>query len=199
MGEAAKRPATYADIEAAPAHLIAEIIGGRLTTRHYFGPRDGFALTKLHRALAGPHCDERSAAAPDVMLRPEVHIAGHVLVPELGMWRRGEVWDFEDWREFKARPSWVLEWITPWTDLENHAERCRIYAQAGIPELWRVDSVSMTLQTYSLDASTGWQLQRCYGPDHRVLAEPFPHIEINWAEIWEDFRSSALASANPVT
>lgn len=190
MAETAKRPATYADLEVVPPHLIAEIIGGRLSTRRFFGPRDGGALTLLHHALAGPTFRDQNAAAPYVMLRPEVHVAGDVLVPELGMWSRGEVWDFEDWRDFKARPSWVLEWITPWTDLENHAERCRIYANAGIPALWRVDSVAATLQTFSLDANSGWQLQQSFGRDQRVLAAPFSHVGIDWTEIWVDIWSS---------
>ena len=51
MGNSAKARATYDDLIVAPDHLIAEIVGGELLTRRYFGPIDGAALTALHYRL----------------------------------------------------------------------------------------------------------------------------------------------------
>ncbi|MGE0701034.1 MAG: Uma2 family endonuclease [Hyphomicrobiaceae bacterium] len=195
----AKKPATYADIEAAAPHVIAEIIDGQVVTRRFFGPRDGMALTRLHHTLAGPGLREMRPAAAWVMLRPEVHVGDHVLVPELGMWRRSDVWDFEDWRDFKVRPQWVLEWVTHSTNLDQHVARCRYYAEAGIPALWRVDSVASTLQTFTLAADSQWQLQKSFGADARVAADPFPNVEIDLAALWELPWPAVTSPSEPAT
>jgi hypothetical protein len=53
MVKRTKRPATYADLEALPPHLTAEIIDGELFTRPAAGPRERTAPTELLRILTG--------------------------------------------------------------------------------------------------------------------------------------------------
>ena len=51
MAEPAKRQATYADLEAVPAHLVAEIIDGELVTHPRPSPRHAAATSSLSGEL----------------------------------------------------------------------------------------------------------------------------------------------------
>lgn len=54
MPEPAKRRATYADLEAVPEHLVAEIIDGELVTHPRPSPRHGATASALGARLSQP-------------------------------------------------------------------------------------------------------------------------------------------------
>jgi hypothetical protein len=51
MAQLVHRPATYADLEAVPPHLVAEILFGRLVTHPRPAPRHSVAATRLGAVL----------------------------------------------------------------------------------------------------------------------------------------------------
>ncbi len=192
-GTASER-ATYDDLIAAPEHVIAEIIDGELLTRRYFGPIDSVALTELLYALGAPHLHSRMPTTPTILLRPEVHFKGDVVVPEIGMWLQSEIWSFADWREFNVTPRWVLEYITPWTDIERHQKRCRVLASTGVPLLWRLDGVSGMMQTFENRARKGWQHLKTFSGDDRISEPPFAELEISLGDVYRHGRHQMAAA-----
>ena len=88
MAEPAKKRATYADVLAAPPHVVAEIIDGVLETHPRPSPRHGlprFAWRRTDQSLP-----ERSRRPGGWMfiVEPELHLGRDVLVPDLAGWRR---------------------------------------------------------------------------------------------------------------
>ena len=55
MAERKKRPATYADLEAVPPHLVAEIIDGELLTHPGPSPRHGATANALGAKIGFCH------------------------------------------------------------------------------------------------------------------------------------------------
>ena len=54
MADASHKPATYADLEAVPEHLVAEILFGHLVTHPRHVRRHGGAASVLGMAIGGP-------------------------------------------------------------------------------------------------------------------------------------------------
>ena len=54
MADANKRNATYADLEAVPPHLVAEIIFGSLVTHPRPSPKHATSSSALTGELSGP-------------------------------------------------------------------------------------------------------------------------------------------------
>ena len=177
-------PATYADLVAAPREVIAEIMGGRLVTRRFFGPWDGYAHTQL---LFWLNYRQSETWHPDALFfcnRPELHLGNNVIVPEIGMWTVREFEGAEDWIEFTVRPRWVCEFMTRWTDLDAHHHRSKIMADAGIPRMWRLDTTQMKLDSFELTTAQTWKLQRTFTQGDVVEDPLFPNIAFSFDELW---------------
>lgn len=84
MSEPAQRPATYRDVLDAPAHVVAELMGGALYTRPRPGPARTHAASVLGMDIGGPF--HRGRGGPGgwwILFEPELHLGADVLVPEL--------------------------------------------------------------------------------------------------------------------
>src|SRR5881227_3221781 len=89
MAELAHRTATYEDLLAVPEHLVAEILFGRLVTHPRPAPQHSVAASALGSALGPPF--QFASGGPGgwiFMDEPELHLDGHVAVPDLAAWRR---------------------------------------------------------------------------------------------------------------
>ena len=85
MSIAAPRPATYEDLLAVPAHLVAEIVHGELRTHPRPRPRHLVASSALGAELGGPF--QRGRGGPGgwwILDEPELHLGADVIVPDLG-------------------------------------------------------------------------------------------------------------------
>lgn len=88
-----KRRATYEDLLAAPAHMIAEIIDGVLVTQPRPSSLHARASSRLGMELGGPF--DRAKGGPGgwiILDEPELHLHGDILVPDLAGWRRERIW-----------------------------------------------------------------------------------------------------------
>lgn len=84
MVEPARREATYEDLLAVPAHLVAELIEGMLVTSPRPASRHARAATGLGGQLDGPFDIGRSGPGGWVILdAPELHLGRNALVPDL--------------------------------------------------------------------------------------------------------------------
>ncbi|HEX2872196.1 MAG TPA: Uma2 family endonuclease, partial [Polyangiaceae bacterium] len=81
--------ATYQDVLDAPEHLVAEIINGELVTSPRPASPHARAASSIGGELYGPF--DRGRGGPGgwvILVEPELHLLGHVLVPDLAGWRR---------------------------------------------------------------------------------------------------------------
>ena len=86
MSEIAERAATYEDLLAVPEHLVAEILFGQLVTHPRPAPRHAVAGSRTRRRSGSPRSSSVAMvrAAGCSWIEPELHLGGHVAVPDLG-------------------------------------------------------------------------------------------------------------------
>ena len=58
-----------------------------------------------------------------------------------------------------------------------------IYAQHGLPVLWLIDPIAMTLEVLKLESGK-WVLLGAYGENDKVRVEPFQEIELDLGHFW---------------
>lgn len=117
INQSAQRPATYQDLLELPAHLVAEIISGRLITHPRPAPKHARASSILGVEVGGPF-DKGSSGGPGgwwILDEPEVHLGEHVLVPDLAGWRRERMPNLPHTDWFDLAPDWVCEILSPAT------------------------------------------------------------------------------------
>ena len=91
------RSATYADIEALPPHVVGEIAFGVLHTHPRPAPGHGNAAIELQTELVPPFRRGRGGPGGWILHpEPELHLGPHIVVPDIGGWRRERMPEFPD-------------------------------------------------------------------------------------------------------
>lgn len=151
MPEAAIRLATYADLEAVPDHLVAEIIDGMLETHPRPRPRHAAAAMGLAGELEPPFGRGRGGPGGWIfMVEPELHLGPQVVVPDLAGWRRARMPAEPATAYIETPPDWVCEILSPSTIRLDRGPKRRIYAEAGIGHLWLLDPSEGVLEAFAL-------------------------------------------------
>ena len=198
MQETVKRRATYADLEAVPEHLVAEILHGRLVTHPQPTGEHGevhFSLGLLIGAVYRQGIGTRGGWR--FINEPELHFNGDVAVPELAGWRieRLPVPPAPDpLKPVKIRlaPDWVCEVLSPSTEKYDRGDKRDIYAEGGVRYLWLVDPRIETLEAFEF-ISRRWTLIGTYQTDAVFRAAPFEDLEINLGQLWPPVPATRLA------
>jgi Uma2 family endonuclease len=191
MGDLAKRRATYQDVLDAPPHKVAEIIDGELIlSPRPAGPHSA-AATALTEELGPPF--KRGRGGPGgwiILYEPELHLEGHILVPDVGGWRRETMNVVANEAYFTIRPDWVCEVLSPSTERFDRGAKLEIYAAAGVAHAWLVNPLQRTLEVLRLSAKTPrqWLSLGVFRDDARVRAEPFEVFELELGVLWEGVR-----------
>ena len=193
MGAAEKlhTPATYADLEAVPPHLVAELIEGVLYTFPRPRARHARASSELGGELARPFGRGRGGPGGWLILdEPELHFpdptaAGKIiaLVPDLAGWRRERMPELPDVAAFELAPDWVCEVLSPSTELHDRDVKMPIYAREGVRHVWLVDPIERTLEVYELTGGR-WELLAEHAGEELVRAVPFDAVELELAALW---------------
>jgi Uma2 family endonuclease len=179
------RPATYADLEAVPPHLVAEILAGDLVTHPRPSPRHATAHASLIEELAGPY-QKRRRGGPGGWLfltEPEIHLGEHVVVPDIAAWRREKMTDAPEGTGIKIVPDWVCEVLSPSTVSYDRTVKFRIYHQFRVGHLWYVDPVARTLEVFSW-SDPHWIAHGNFGDFEDVSAPPFEAVSFNLGLLW---------------
>ncbi len=115
MSLPARRAATYKDVLAAPPHMVAEIVDGDLHLHPRTAKPHAAAAAALGEELGPPFKRGRGGPGGWIILdEPEVHLAGDILVPDLGGWRRERMAALvDDEPYFTLAPDWVAEVLSP--------------------------------------------------------------------------------------
>ena len=151
LSDLAPRPATYADLEAVPAHLVAEILDGALYTHPRPVARNGAASFALANTLGGPFQFGRGGPGGWTFIdESELHLGPHVVVPDLAGWRQERMPFVPDVAFIDFVPGWVCEILTPSTEKNDRGRKRRIYATYGLPHYWLLHVSKRQLEAYEL-------------------------------------------------
>ncbi|MEN0041427.1 MAG: Uma2 family endonuclease [Pseudomonadota bacterium] len=173
MPSRAASPATYADLEAVPANMVAELIDGELVTMPRPGPKHARAAKRMGTSLFNEF-DGGSGQGGWIFLdEPELHFGIQVTVPDIAGWRAERLPDIPDESHLEIVPDWICEILSPSTARYDRGAKRRIYASAGVQYLWLLDPIAQTLETFVADDAARWTIGPTYGPGNIVEAEPF--------------------------
>jgi len=186
-GDPAKRAAAYENLCELPDNVVGEIVNGEIVATPRPSYRHGRAATVIAGKVGGPFdLGEGGPGGWWILVEPEIHLADHVLVPDLAGWRREKMPSIpeENWTDIP--PDWVCEVISPNTARLDRVYKMPIYAAFRVPFIWMVDPANRTLDVFQLDSSGKWSLLASFAEDDKVRAEPFQEIEIALHNLWAD-------------
>ena len=179
-----KRPATYADLEAVPPHLVAEILFGTLVTHPRPARRHIGAASALGHVLGGPF--QLGIGGPGgwlILAEPELHLGPHVVVPDLAGWRIERMTEPADKVHFEIAPDWICETLSPLTERYDRGDKRRIYAEHGVPHLWHLDARVQMLEVFRLQRQD-WLLTHTFVERQGVSAPPFEALTFSLGLLW---------------
>jgi Uma2 family endonuclease len=178
------KPATYAELEALPEHLIGEIIGGTLYASRFPPLHGALAYSRLLYHLIR-HV-ERTEEGPGGWLflqRVELHLGGDVLVPDISGWRRERLPQVPDVPAMTLAPDWVCEVLSPLScELDRHIKP-RAYARERISYMWLVDPDARRLEVLRREGP-GYLPSATYTDRAVIHAEPFELPALELGELW---------------
>lgn len=189
MGKPAKRAATYDDVLRAPPHKVAEIIEGELVLSPRPPGPHAAAASALGEELGPPFKRGRGGPGGWIIVdEPELHLGHHVLVPDLGGWRRETMSAIANEPYFAIRPDWICEVLSPSTESFDRGAKIALYASAGVQHAWLVNPLQHTLEVLQLSAAKPgqWVSLGVYQDEARVRAEPFEVFELDLSILWRD-------------
>jgi Uma2 family endonuclease len=173
MAERAVRPATYADLEAVPDHLVAEIIDGVLETHPRPRPRHQRAAGRLNTRLSTPFEDGEGGPGGWIfIIEPELHLESDVVVPDIAGWRADRLSSEPPEPFIAIPPDWVCEVLSPATARLDRGAKRRIYAAAGVNHLWLLDPTAGELEAFGLKERQ-WVLLSTIQRGGTVAVPPF--------------------------
>ncbi|MEP7122127.1 MAG: Uma2 family endonuclease [Byssovorax sp.] len=194
MGLPAMKPrrATYADLEAAPANQVAELIEGTLYVMPRPAPRHANATSRLTMKLGGPFdLGERGPGGWRILIEPELHFpdpskpgAIDALVPDLAGWRRERMPALPATAYFTLAPDWICEVLSPSTEEHDREVKMPVYAREGVRHAWLIDPLARLLEVYTLDAQKRWSEPTIHRDVEVVRAPPFDAIELDLSALW---------------
>jgi Uma2 family endonuclease len=184
MTDAAHKPATYADLEAVPPHLVAEILFGNLVTHPRPVPPHIGASSVLGMATGNAY--QLGIGGPGGWFfadEPELHLGPHVCVPDIAGWRKERLHLPIKTAYFEMAPDWVCEVISPSTERYDRGDKRRIYATYRVEYLWLVDPRAKILEIF-VRRELDWLLTHTYSDNETVQAPPFDELAFALGLLW---------------
>ncbi len=179
-----KSPATYADIEALPPHVVGEILFGSLQVQPRPARRHSAAASGIGGILTPPFNFGSNGPGGWIILdEPELHLGPHVVVPDLAGWRAERLAGKGDGAYFDEVPDWICEIHSPSTKHIDIGAKRRIYATYEVPYLWYIDPVAQTLEVFKLQEND-WLLTHTFVGGQLVTAPPFDAITFDLKLLW---------------
>ncbi len=181
--------ATYEDLRAVPAHLIAELVDGELWT----SPRPATPHARVASLLGSElmHFFDRQPGGPHgpggwwVLHEPELHLDRDVLVPDLAAWRRTRMPRIQAAPFLDVAPDWLCEVLSPSTQYLDRTRKLAVYARAGVAHVWLVDPLQRLLEVLRLTGEH-YLIVTTIGGDDLAQVEPFEAAAFEMARWWLD-------------
>ena len=185
MGELVlKKEATYADLEAVPEHLVAEILGGELFTHPRPAPRNAAAAFAFGKAL-GPKFQSGNGGPDDwvFMVEPELHLGRDVVVPDLAGWHADRLAELPGLAWIEIVPDWICEILSPSTEVRDRGIKRKIYARSRAGHYWLLDPRIRQLEVFELRKGD-WVLLDTFADDAKTSAPPFSALTFDLSLFW---------------
>ncbi|MCB8838542.1 Uma2 family endonuclease [Aurantimonas sp. VKM B-3413] len=184
LPQRSRAAATYADLEAVPSHLVAEILDGELVTHPRPAPKHAAAASYLGAELIDAFGRGRSGPGGWIILdEPELHLGSDVLVPDIAGWRRERLPSLPESAFISTPPDWICEVVSPSTERYDRQEKRRIYAEVGVPFFWLLDPRAEFLETFAL-LDGRWMVGATFSGADDVAAPPFDAISFPLSVLW---------------
>ncbi len=181
---AARRLATYADLEALPEHQVGEIVAGELIVSPRPALRHANASSRLGAQLGGPfNLGEGGPGGWRILDEPELHLGDDVVVPDLGGWRVERLPQLPDEPWLGLAPDWVCEVLSLATVAIDRGPKREIYAREGVSHLWLVDPIAQTLELLRL-AKEGYLVVAVHANDEQIHPAPFDALPFDLSILW---------------
>lgn len=180
----AKKPATYADIEALPPHLTGQIIDGEL----FVSPRPAPAHARTVSTLGGLINVQFDVGLMGpggwrILDEPEIHLDTAVLVPDIAGWRLENWTDQIQTAAIKTAPDWICEVLSPSTERFDRSRKLMTYGRLGIRHAWLVHPTRHFVEVYENRAGA-WVLLTVEAGNSELRAAPFDAVGISLKAIW---------------
>lgn len=181
----ARRYATYDDLVALPSNVVGEIVFGNLYASPRPAPRHAQATSTLGEELGPPFKRGRGGPGGWLILdEPELHLGPHVLVPDLGGWRRSRMPEMPvDKAYFDLAPDWACEVISPSTASLDRGDKLTVYNAFMVEHVWLVDPEACTLEILEHDPK-GYRSTKLFSGNAKIRAVPFDAIELELGLLW---------------
>ena len=176
--------ATYQDVLDAPAHRVAEIVGGTLYTNPRPALPHALATSSLGVELGGRF--GRGRGGPGgwwIIDEPELHFGDEILVPDLAGWRLERMPKLPDAAFVTLAPDWVCEVLSTSTRKLDLCGKRPIYAREGVGHLWLVDPVNRTLEAFEL-RDREWALIASAQDNDPISIRPFEAVTFGLGGLW---------------
>lgn len=186
VADPAKKDATYADLEAVPEHLVAEIVDGELVTSPRPASRHALASSVLGGLLLNPfHRGKGGPGGWIILDEPELHARRNVIVPDLAGWRRERMPEVPDAAAFELPPDWVCEVLSPRTEQLDRKKKMPAYARIGVPFAWLINPTTELLEVFQRTQRGTWELLATHAGAELVEAPPFDAVPIELSALWQ--------------
>ncbi len=166
-----------------------ELIDGQIVEKAAPSAEHGGAQSSVTAMLKNPFQRPPGRGGPGgwwILTEVEVLLSsGEVVRPDVVGWRRDRHPEHPSGAVVNARPDWVCEVISPARAADDTVRKLRLYAAAGVPHYWLVDSRDETLTVMRWTASGYVVALKAVRPE-RVRAEPFEAIEIAVGQFFGD-------------
>lgn len=185
MSAPARSPATYADLEALPPHLVGQILFGSLYSHPRPATRHVSAAYQLGLELGQPFQRGRGGPGGWIFLpEQELHLGPHVVVPDISGWRSERLpADYLDTNFIEVPPDWICEVLSPSTEDVDKTLKRRIYATFGVEHLWYLDPRPRHLEVFAR-RDRDWLLTHTFTERDEVCAPPFAEISFLLNVLW---------------
>lgn len=187
MTEAARKRATYADVLAADARQVAEVVDGILYTQPRPSLLHAQVTTELTSSLNPPFRHGRGGPGGWIFLvEPELHLGlePDILVPDLAAWRTSRMPQVPAEPYLALAPDWVAEVLSPSTARIDRGVKLPVYAREGVGQAWLLDPTAQTVEVLRLDGS-GYRLVGTWGGNESARLEPFADMIFELRLLWD--------------
>ncbi len=175
---------TYEDLLKVPDNMVAEVIDGELYTWPRPSARHAKVASRLGMKIGSAYdLGDNGPGGWWIVVEPELHFGGNILVPDIGGWRRERVPEYPEASGCEIAPDWLCEVLSPSTGRIDRGKKLPIYARENVQWAWIIDPAQETIEIKRLEAGRWFDLA-VFSGDDTVRTEPFPDIEFSASIFW---------------